>query len=581
MYQVLRGDLITLLTLFVCSLPVVFLLFFARKRLDTAGLRVESYVEQNKRAQYLLYAVMLAFVAVAYLASPIYYTHYSSGVAGDSFIHPMDTLSDYFVSRPKHFFNPFLPQAILKFCLNQKLVNPQDYSFKEAVFLINSLPTRVFASVGLFFMFFIFKNIIRVGFFRSFLSFMFLGVSFVYWLWGVYNNSIGMALGLQIIAIFLTLKAIESAKAKYYCSAAFVTGLVAFTHVGSIYFCAASALFVAGYQIGGIFKGKKKHLLNLGVYALTLGILGWIFCFLMCKTYRAHPLGAGAGFFKILNYLSDPNVGGSWAQTNSIGIFLNNIKENMITGATHIFGILVQLVWYEKIIVFFMFASITALFGSLAASLKNFSSNLKKPFIYGLILAGVLLVGYTVRYPGMHYYSAAVVSNIYLFLLLLFADKENKSRLRGVATFSLIILILCMFAYNGFSTKRVHWGKDLRSCSIYQKLDDLNKLSKGEDTYYLEYVEPFKDDSITNMRVHTYIVGYYYDKFSHIHWSWNPPDARELYSLMRKKKDALFFAGDSYLEYLLKEKDLNILVGQKTSIDGYNYYELTLVSFLE
>lgn len=325
------------------------------------------------------------------------------------------------------------------------------------------------------------------------------------------------------------------------------------------------------------FKSEKKQFLNFGIYILTIAISGWFFYFLMSRVYRAYPFGEDAGFFKILRHLSDPVCWGEFGVT-SLGQFLNNIKENIITGTIHVLGIIIQLTCYGKIITIFMFTCITGLFISLLFSLKNIASDLKKPLLYGVLLVIISLLGYTFRTPGMHYYSAALVSNIYLFLLLLFADKENKSRLRGITNFFLIILILCMFLYNGFSDKSVYWGREVRACSIYRRYDDLDKLSEGKPIYYLEYVEPYKDDPITSLRNHTYITKFYSNKFSHIHWQWSPASTEELYSLMKKEKDAIFFAGDSYRESLVKSKKRKIFVNKPETIRKYNYYQLSLIS---
>lgn len=259
MFVVQGNDIATLLVLFLFCLPIVALFFNLKKQLEGINFGLESYIEKNKLTQSLLFTVILLFVVLGYLAKPVYYTLYASGVVGDSLIFAEKSLEEQFILDPRHFSNPFLPQLIVKLCLKAGLINPQSYFFKEQVYLINTFPMRIFASLGIICMFFLFRNILLVGFLRSLLAALFLGTSFVYWLWGIYNNTLAIALGLQVITIFLTFKAIGSDKAKYYFLSALAIGFVIFAHAGSAYFCAATVLFVIGHQIWKILKARKNN----------------------------------------------------------------------------------------------------------------------------------------------------------------------------------------------------------------------------------------------------------------------------------------------------------------------------------
>lgn len=568
MYSITQKDVILLFYLAFASLPLVLIAFIFRKRISKLGISMVVAVENNRNIKMILIFLIACFALFAYLSKPVYYSVYASGTIGDSLSFADMALERNNYIFPKHISHPLIAQQIIRFFLKAKFLSADDLNFKEKVFILSSLPMRLFASIGILFMLLLFRRILRFPFLKSFLAASFLGVSFAYWCWAITPNALAIGIVFELVTIFLVLKAIKSNQWVYFFLSAIFTALCCFAHIATGYFCLATAIFLAVFFILQFFYYNKFAFWNFFTYYSIIFFSGLFFYLISLGIFNLWEYDIAFGDFgRFIEILSDYRMFGPFSLPSFSQIF-GMIKENSITGIVNIFGIWLPTSLIEMTIISLTISCIITLAIVFLVKFKECLGLFSRETVFFSVLFLIILAGFILRNGGTHYYSIALPVNLCLFLSVMFSS-SRESLWSNFSIPVLITLILCTFAYNGFSSKTVYAGINIQDNIVYSNYYELGKMTNGKEVYFFE---PLDIDRFCNEANFRPITDYYENKFSNINWI-TDFDENDIYNLMQNNKEAIFFAGGASFNTFSKKTNKLIFSFLKSS-QSEDFYEL-------
>lgn len=544
MYSLEPKDTILLIQLLIFSLPIYALLLILRKKINALGYAIDNFVEKNTVPKIILMALLFFFIVFAYLTRPIYYSVYASGVIGDSLAFANMALEKNLYIFPKHISHPFFAHYVIKALLNLKILSAENNNFKEAVFIWSSLPMRILASFGLFIILGIFRKYFKFSFLKSFLCSIFLGVSFAYWCWAIQPNCLAIGIACEIVAMFFVFKAIKTKSWVFFFLSGISVAACIYAHITTIYFCLGTSIFMLVYFSIQESKYKKFMIRNLITYFLLLAVLGAYFYFIAVRAYMSQGYKVSfTNFPAFLEIISDYHMFGRFSLPSFTKIFIM-IKENFITGVVNIFGIWLPINFLEKLIILITIALAIAALTVFFVKFKEAWKSHRAQILYLLILFFVILAGFTVRNGGTHYYSIALPVNLFLLFLVIFSP-TRKTNFSDFPVVIVILLILLLFAYNGFSSKNVYGGKNVRDYYIYDNYSNLKELSGEKSVYFFEPLDLY--ERFISKANFLPITHYYSNKFSNISWITDFKE-NDIYEFLKKNKNSIIYVGkDTYL----------------------------------
>jgi hypothetical protein len=531
----------------------VVLFFIFRGEICKLGAFFEDVVEKKKILRTVLIILLICFAFFAYLTKPIFYSVYACGVIGDSMAFAGMALEKNIYIFPKHISHPLFAQQIIRLLMKLRVILPQSENFKEDVFIWSSLPMRIFASIGLFIMFTLFRKILKFSFLTSFLASAFLGVSFVYWCWAIQPNALSIAIVFEIFTILCVLKAIRNNSWKWFLFLAIFTSLCIYVHIATVYFCIGIIFFVLLFFIKQKIYYKNFKLLNLLVYFLIIINFGLIFYLISLHAFAlCGQKIAFTDFDGFLEILSDYCMFGRFKiPLPSQALIM--LKENFITGVVNIFGIWLSVNLLEKLLITISIGCMIPLVFVFFIKIKSVWRIYRLELLCFFVLFFVILTGFIIRNGGTHYYSVSLPVNISIFLLILFGKTERK-KLTQFSIPVLIILIVCLFIFNGFSSKTVYGGRNVRDHIVYSIYDDLRKISNGKSLYFFEPLDlNYWLCSEANFGP---ISHYYNEKFSNIKWITNFSE-KDIYMQLKSEPDIPVYIGKTTYKYLCESKTIN------------------------
>lgn len=423
--------------------------------------------------------VAAAFLYVwGYLTKPAYYTHYVGGVTGDNYRYMIIGARVHFPLMVGHIYFPLIPQLLFKALLSFGYYLPNDPDLFAKMVGVYSLPSRLFTVVG-FWACFRLLRAQKLTALESGLGTLFLATTFGYWFWAIQANALGFLIPFLLLTFLITVKAIQTGRARYALCAGLMSGLCFYVHIGSAFTLVGLALIV-GFAFWKRYRsGDLQGRIQLDNYLIVAFLLAHLFFFyIMPLRYDTRTV---SGAFEVL---SDPGVLGRFSFKNFPVLFL---KDGLSTNLSLLLGLL-QVEgkpFWERVVNWGQLTLFVFIVISILRS-KNFRAPSWKshiPFWVVLAVFMTCMVGFSLRKTWFQYYSILTPASMLLFTFLLFSRRAANGV--GGNHLALSLLLILNVAGNGFGAHGVHRGLSPESDPTYRALVLADKLAAGRQTLFV------------------------------------------------------------------------------------------------
>lgn len=473
------------------------LFFFFKKWISKISDIAETFLENNHKGRIIIFTLLIFFLCWCYLFKPSYNFFFNRGTAGDNYYYLDLALNKGKPICSNHFSYPFLAFSVIRLLEAFNIINKNDPFYLEKAAALASLPTRIISFIGVIYVFFIFRYW-GVTFLESIMASFFLSVSFWYWLWAIQPNAMGIALGIEPIAVYYAMRAINENSLKLIALSAIFISLLVFANISAFYL----ALGLATVVLWHFFHSRRINFspIKLLTFMSIIMIMVLIFYFLARKGIEIHPsfkpeFKNTYNPFTIFYVTAAVDYCGNFSIT-SWRYLLKSFLDNIASVALSFTGILKAKNIIEQIEIISILASYFVLVAVIAKIVVGYREmKYKIPIFLLSFVSFLMFAGFLLRNTGTYYYAVNSVPNLLLFLFILFSIKKFPYK-----KIALIILTISLFLFNGFSSQKVLQFLKPSDYPVYKEMLLLHKLSRGRVVYYINYAR-YKDWVIFNYPV--------------------------------------------------------------------------------
>lgn len=571
------------------SCPLIICAFFmgvgmviCKNKISSLGKIIEDNVAKNRIFQWAMISCAIIFICWGYILKSAFYTPYNSGAQGDNFYFIKGAMDHPNYGSGRHLIFPWIAGQLIFIAKKIGFLNPQNHLWQFYAFGLSSLPVRILSVVGLFYVYKLFK-LLNLSFTKRILATLFLATTFGYWLWSIQPNALGIALGLECIALYYSVRMVKNKDRTSFFFAPLFILLTLYAHISAAYFISALCIITGVYVVLNLCKKAEKSFGNLIIYFSTLFLGGSFFLYTTLKKFALNIFQLKFYIDVMTNRINE--YGQLQIKLSALRALVNNIGLALM----NMFGLWGAQKVLDYILIFIILAIICALFTYI---LLNFikiiaKRNSEDDWILSIFLSTFIIpfVVFLFLKNGEHYYVITLVPTSIFFLYLIFKIDEFCKKELG--TFLICCLIPALFLLNGFSTMNVLKGLDFRQAGEFKKFESLYRIYPNEKVYFFEtfdeYREPFRiKDSrkvyfFEEPMTTDYAMGAFLHCFSpaypNIKWnySFNMPDLLE--SL--KKNDGLVIVGPlSYLKIKVQLPREIVAIPFQDNVSNITFYKL-------
>lgn len=475
--------------------------------------RINVLEQKIGKYRFLLLLFPLTFFVWGYFAKPNYYFPDNNGLLGDTYLHMKWGMENESFVNDHHLLYPVVPTLVIKGIIKIGLINPDNPDYLETVYWTSIFLVQLaFVSSLLLFSwnYFLYHKSV----FDAVLILLLISVSYAAWLYGNITDVKGASIAMEFFSLSAFLW--WSRKKNYLSSAvvAICICLSIFLYNGLLFFSFGLFLSFIIYLIFiKISVLVKVRCLILFTSILLIGAL--IFYKIEMKETKSENL------LELYNDLADTAYLGKFEfQTESIK---NNFRTNLNTSRSwiinHRWPFTVP-IWYPVLIDFPVSEGMKSIMNisrlllilllvRVIVSINFWRKKVNLPlYISGLIISAITLAGFLFRQAGSIFYILAFPANIALFISIIFYKNSWAKNLNRAMV---IILIICLFIYNGFSARSVYRHSSITSHPVYEESMTILNHAESKNPHYYRLLD-------LNYYPNSSVHAYYENKIGAIKW---------------------------------------------------------------
>ncbi len=470
----------------------------------------------NSTMKWLIVVLGFVYLLAAYISQPMFYSPANNGHLGDNYIHMRLALENPAYLKPHHILYPLVPGQLVAFATKLGFLNQEDPQFYEKAYTLGSLPVRLGVSSAVFlFGWYVFR--LTRNFVVAAMAFLFVATSYGFWVWGIQNSGIGLAMAVALTGFVVGALWFETNRRILLFCFGLLAALAVFMHISQIYFAIGCFLFA-------VFASIKKSENRLGpaIRKLLPFLIGSVPMAILFYALEAQ-LWDEVNPFKIFKKVSEVEYLGGFGfeQRTFLQALDINLRQFLYQIANRNIDSYYQF-WHPEPISAsrgkWEFPTYVLHLGSLIAiavfGMVRFRSKIKENFkglFYLSVFTSVLFfLGFTLR-PASSYSAAALPAYLLLLISVNYGKASTESKAWPI--FLIGVFVVSGFFYNVFSVSAgVYRGQEANEHPYYAHSQYIQEaLAASENAIF------YHDLDLGYYPTET-VVDYYAPKFSKIKW---------------------------------------------------------------